>query len=244
MTVSALLLLLMALSACTQAQPPQAPALDKGAAAAPTPVTSDDHPHGHDATSNRSFADVERWSKVFDDPERDTWQRPASIVDALRLRGGMSVAEIGAGTGYMLRYLSAAVGPAGSVFAVEVESSMVDHLRQRAERERAANVIPVLGSKSNPRLPSGSLDLILFLDTYHHIDDRLEYMKALRHRLKENGRIAIVDWRKEDLPEGPPRDHKLDRHYVIDEMTRSGYRFGGSPIELPYHYLLIFEVAD
>lgn len=195
----------------------------------------------HDATSHRSFADVERWSAIFDDPARDAWQKPSALVDALRLRPGMKVAEIGAGTGYLMRYLAAAVGSYGSVFLVEIEPNLVAHMRDRAEREGAGHVVPILGSRDNPRLPAGVADVILFLDSYHHVDDRVEYMRRLQRALKSDGRIVIVDWRKEELPIGPPLDHKLDRRHVTDEMQKAGYALRATPLELPYHYVLEFE---
>src|SRR5439155_11893940 len=100
----------------------------------------------HDATARHSFADVEHWVGVFDDPARDAWQKPRELVAALGVRPGMTVADLGAGTGYFSRYLSSAVGPRGTVFAVDVEPNLVVHLRDRAEKEKTDNVVPVLAS--------------------------------------------------------------------------------------------------
>lgn len=196
----------------------------------------------HAATSHRSFADAEQWSAVFDDPARDEWQKPAALVDALGLRSGMTVAEIGAGTGYLLRYLAAAVGKEGNVLLVDVEPNLIEHMRARAERQGATNVVPILASKDNPRLPARSVDVILFLDTYHHIGDRLRYMRDLHRALTPGGRVAVVDWRKEELPIGPPLDHKLSRRHVVDEMEAAGFAFIDMPLDLPYHYFLLFKV--
>ncbi len=195
----------------------------------------------HDATSHHDFADVQHWVAVFDDPARDAWQRPAELVRALALRPGMVVADLGAGTGYFSRHLTDAVGPAGTVFAVELEPNLVVHLRERAEREHTPNVIPVLASADNPRLPAGGVDLVLVVDTFHHLDDRLGYLRVLRRFLRPAGRVAIVDWQKRDLPVGPPLDHKLAREQVVDEMTASGYRLIDEPDVLPYQYVLVFR---
>lgn len=211
---------------------------DRGAADAGSAAHGSDH-----ATSQRSFADVDAWSRVFDDPARDAWQKPAALVDALALRSGMTVAEIGAGTGYLMRYLAAAVGPDGTVVLADIEPELVAHLRRRAEELGADNVVPVLASKHTPRLPAAGADLVLFLDTYHHIDGRVAYMRRLQRDLRPGGRVAVVDWHKKPLPEGPPPDHKLDRHQVIDEMQQAGYAFAGEPLELPYHYVLVFAPA-
>ena len=215
------------------------------AASCARPCAGENAAHESDhATSQRSFADVEKWTKVFDDPERDTWQKPAALVDALGLRQGMTVAEIGAGTGYLMRYLVAAVGDSGSVLLADIEPALVAHLRERAEEQGAGNVVPILASKNAPRLPRGAADVVLFLDSYHHIGDRVAYMQALRRDLKPNGRVAVVDWHKQDLPKGPPLDHKIDRHQVVDEMRAAGYAFAGSPLDLPYHYVLVFAPSE
>jgi predicted methyltransferase len=111
------------------------------------------------ATATHSFADVKYWSSIFDDPRRDEWQKPQALVDALQVRPGMTVADLGAGTGYFSRYLSAAVGPQGAVLAIEIEPTLLTHLRERAEREHSDNLVPVLASADNPRLPSAGVDL-------------------------------------------------------------------------------------
>lgn len=195
----------------------------------------------HDATSHRSFADVEAWTGVFDDPARDEWQKPAALVTALGLTPGATVADLGAGTGYLSRYLAAAVGPGGTVLAVDTEPNLVRHLRDRAEKERTPNVVPILASADNPRLPAGAVDVILVLDTYHHVDDRLTYARGLRRFLRPGGRVAIVDWEKRPLPVGPELDHKLAREHVRDEMTLAGYELVAEPDTLPYQYFLIFR---
>jgi predicted methyltransferase len=194
----------------------------------------------HDATAHHPFDDVEHWASVFDDPGRDAWQHPDEIVRALALRPGAWVADLGAGTGYFSRRLSRAVGSDGVVFAVDTEPNLVAHLRTRAEREETPNVIPVLASPSNPRLPPASFDVVLIVDTYHHIDDRIAYFTRLRRVLRRGARVAVVDWHKRPLPVGPEMEHKLDRTVVVDEMRQSGFRLVAEPKTLPYQYLLIF----
>ncbi len=195
----------------------------------------------HDATARHSFEDVEHWTSLFDDPSRDAWQRPQDVVQALQLRPGMCVADLGAGTGYFSRYLAAAVGEAGTVLAVDTEPNLVVHLRERAEKERTANVVPVLASPDNPRLPVGAVDLILIVDTVHHIDDRIGYFRRLQRFLKSAGRVVIIDFKKEDLPVGPPPEHKLAREQIVDELQSAGYQLVAAPALLPYQYVLIFR---
>lgn len=208
------------------------------AAGAETPAHTGDH-----ATSHRRFDDAAQWSKVFDDPGRDAWQKPAALVAALALASGMTVADLGAGTGYFSRRLSEAVGPTGTVLAVDVEPNLIAHLRTRAEREGTANVVPVLASLDTPRLPAGAVDLILVVDTYHHFDQRRRYLPQLARALRPGGRIAIVDWKPGDLPVGPEPDHKLPPEQVIAEMRAAGFALVAQPDLLPYQYVLLFTAA-
>jgi ubiquinone/menaquinone biosynthesis C-methylase UbiE len=201
-------------------------------------------PPSDDATSRHDFADVAHWSSVFDDPARDAWQKPAELVAALGLARGSVVADLGAGTGYLSSRLAAAVGPEGTVLAVETEPNLVVHLRARAEREKTPNVVPVLASPAEARLPVGLVDLILVVDTYHHFDDRRTYLRALRRFLRPSGRVAIVDWQKRELPVGPAMDHKLPREQVLEEMRASGYRLAAEHTMLPYQYFLVFAQAE
>jgi predicted methyltransferase len=193
------------------------------------------------ATAAHSFADVAYWSKIFDDPKRDAWQRPAQLVAALGLRHGQTVADLGAGTGYFTRYLAEAVGEDGTVFSVEIEPTLIAHLRARAEQEGTANVVPVLASIDNPRLPVAGVDVILIVDTYHHLDHRAAYLPHLRRALRPDGRVAVVDWKAGSLPEGPPPEHKLARERVLTEMETAGFALVDEPQLLPYHYVLIFR---
>ncbi|MBX3026583.1 class I SAM-dependent methyltransferase [bacterium] len=192
------------------------------------------------ATATHRFDDVPYWTKVFDDPRRDAWQKPAELVAALRVPAGATVVDLGAGTGYFEPYLSRAVGTDGSVLAVEVEPRLVEWLRDRAERDQLANVTPVLASLGNPRLPRAVADLIFIADTYHHLDHRRRYLPQLARALRPAGRVAIVDWKPGELPEGPEPSHKLAPETVIGEMRDAGFTLVAQPDILPYHYVLVF----
>ena len=187
------------------------------------------------------FEDVAKWTKVFDDPARDEWQKPGALVQALKLTPGTRVADLGAGTGYFSGYLSKSVGDEGTVFAVDTEPNLVVHLRERAEHEDTPKVVPILASPDNPRLPAASVDVVLIVDTYHHIDARRTYFLGLQRSLTRDGRVAIIDWHKRDLPVGPPPSHKLAREQVLEEMVAAGYVLVEEPSVLPYQYFLIFR---
>lgn len=215
-------------------------------AAAETPQTRP-HDHSHGPTSTRSFEDVDRWTAVFDDPARAEWQKPHLIPAELGLEEGMVVADIGAGTGYFERHFASAVGAKGRVYAVDTEPGMVEHMRERAKREETPNVVPVLGAPGDPRLPDGGVDAIFICDTWHHIGDRVDYLKRLARALKPGGTVAVVDFKKEPIPVGPPMDHKLSRESVLEEFTEAGWVLSRESDLLPYQYFLIFRpqpVAD
>lgn len=192
------------------------------------------------ATTTHRFDDVAKWIQVFDDPKRDDWQRPAEVVQALGLRPGDAVADLGAGTGYFLPHLARAVGEQGTVYAVDLEPNLLAHIVQRAEKQGLANVTPILASSDQPRLARGSVDVLLVVDTFHHIDRRIAYFERLRPVLKPGGRVVVVDWKKEPLPIGPSPAHKLEPSMVSSDMTRAGYTLTGELKTLPYQYILIF----
>ena len=183
------------------------------------------------------FDDPERYAKSFDDPARDKWQMPSRLIEALALKPGMKVADIGAGTGYFAMRLAKA--PGVSVFAVDIEPKMVEYLKKRAGLEHATNVTAVLASATSPNLPE-PVDVILVVDTYHHLPNRPAYFRDLRKSLKPGGRIAIVDFRK-DAPEGPPVHFRFTPQQIQDEMTQAGYQLDAAHDFLPRQHFLIFR---
>jgi ubiquinone/menaquinone biosynthesis C-methylase UbiE len=192
------------------------------------------------ATVHHPFTDPEQWAKVFDDPGRDEWQKPAEVVKALGVVPGMIAADLGAGTGYFMAALSKATGPGGVVLEVDTEPEMVGYLAKRARKETLLNVVPVLALEDEPFLPKGRVDRVLIVDTYHHIDDRRAYFSRMRQALAPGGRVAVVDFQKRPLPVGPPPEHKLEREVVVDEMQQAGFALASEPTFLPYQYFLIF----
>jgi predicted methyltransferase len=195
----------------------------------------------HDATVHHPFKGIDQWVRVFDDPERDKWQKPQETVEALHITPGMTVADLGAGTGYFNRYLSKAVGPRGMVLALDTEIEMVQHMAQRNLHEKLTNVLPVLVLPENPFLPSRRLDRILIVDTYHHIDDRLNYFGRMKGALTPGGSVIVIDYFKRQMPVGPAPEHKIARDFVIQEMKQAGYVLAREETFLPYQYFLVFE---
>ncbi len=186
---------------------------------------------------HRRFDDAAKWSKVFDDPARDAWQKPAEVIRALKLASDAAVADLGSGTGYFAVRLARAL-PAGRVYGVDIEPDMVRFLEERAAKEKLANLSAHLAAESDPRLPA-AVDLLLVVDTYHHIPGRSNYFASLKAKLRPGGRVAIIDFRL-DSPTGPPPRHRIAPDTVKAEMTRGGYRLAEEHDFLPNQYFLVF----
>lgn len=191
---------------------------------------------------NHRFDDPERWSKVFDNPERDAWQRPDDVVSHMAIAPGMTVADVGAGTGYFLGRLSEAVGPSGHVLAIDVEESLIEHITKRADENAWQNVEARVVPLDDPSLEPGSVDRILIVNTWHHIADRIEYAAKLAAALRTDGELHVVDF---DLTSerGPSRDHKLTPEAVIEELAAAGMTATVIEESLPDQYIVVGKRA-
>ena len=182
-------------------------------------------------------------------PARDTWQRPQEVMDALGIKAGTAVADVGCGTGYFTFKLAERVGPQGEVYAEDIDEKEVVGIRRRAKLEVLTQVWPIVGVADDPRLPSASLDAILVVNSYH---EWREYSKMLQHlsaALKPGGLLAIIDGVAEP---GKPREEYYSRHrmpeaIVREDAAREGFRFVRKqpgflrPDQKKDFYFLIFE---
>lgn len=183
------------------------------------------------------FDDAEAFAKRFDDPARDVWQKPEEVLRVLALRPDSIVADVGSGTGYFAVRLARAV-PQGRVYGIDVEPTMTEYLTKRASHAGLTNLRALTSPKDDPTLPE-PVDVILVVDTYHHIDAREAYFGRLRASLKPGGRVVLVDFKK-GSPEGPPAQHRVSPEQARAEMAKAGYRVEASPDVLPYQYVLVF----
>jgi len=186
------------------------------------------------------FDNPKQSAKSFDDPARDAWQMPTRVIEALGLKPGQIVADVGAGTGYFtVRLAKSAAAP--KVYAADIEPSMVSYLNERAGRERLNNVVAVQAAADTPNLPE-TVDLVLIVDTYHHIGGRQVYFRKLAQSLKAGGRVALIDFRP-DSPEGPPKEFRFTPEQVKAEMSKAGYALAAQYDFLPRQHFLIFAIA-
>jgi ubiquinone/menaquinone biosynthesis C-methylase UbiE len=202
---------------------------------------------GHSAEHEKSHADhlehhfdPKESALRFDDPARDLWQLPDRVIAALNLKSGQIVADIGAGTGYFsVRLAKSKALP--KVYAADIEPEMVSYLQERAAKEGLTNVIAVQAAADQPNLPE-PVDLILIVDTYHHIGDREAYFRRLAKSIKPGGWVVIIDF-KPDSPEGPPKEFRFPLEQFKSEMGKAGYKLAARHTFLPRQQFLIFEVA-
>jgi ubiquinone/menaquinone biosynthesis C-methylase UbiE len=177
----------------------------------------------------------------LEDPGRARWQSPERLVRALRLRPGQTVAEIGAGSGYIARRLARAVGPRGRVYAVDAEPRMLPILAGRLRRGGIANVTPVLGRDDDPLLPARSCDLVLVVNTYHHFPGGPRYLRRLRGLLRPGGRLVNVDFHRRETPVGPPLERRIARETFLRDASQAGLRLVGEVTFLPYQYCVVLR---
>ncbi|MGE0449793.1 MAG: class I SAM-dependent methyltransferase [Vicinamibacterales bacterium] len=208
-----------------------------GASAAQAQQAGGGHMPDH---MEHSFADADRYAKSFDDPARDAWQMPDRVIAALELRPGQAVADIGAGTGYFSVRLARAAG-APRVFAVDIEPNMVEYIRHRAMREGLTNITAVKADTDRTNLPE-PVDVVLIVDTYHHIPNRVAYFTALKSSLKPGGKLAIVDFKKDAPGEGPPPEFRFTPDQISGELGKAGFTLSAQHDFLPRQMYLIYTV--
>jgi predicted methyltransferase len=191
-----------------------------------------DHKHHH------AFTNPEDLATKWNNPERDQWQHPEEIVAALALNPGATVADIGAGTGYMVAHLSRAVGKSGTVIAIDAEAAMVEYLAKRSVDLGPAKIVPRKVGSDDPELRSASVDGVLTLDTWHHVNAREAYAKKVYEGLTRGGRFVVVDYEVESEV-GPPREMRLSPEQVTKQLEVAGFRVEIAPESMPRHYMVV-----
>jgi ubiquinone/menaquinone biosynthesis C-methylase UbiE len=176
----------------------------------------------------------------LDRREREDEENPDLAMRLIRVARGSAVADLGAGSGYFTVRLARAVGSAGKVYAVDIQQGMLDLLQRAVTRERLTNVIPVLSTENDPRLPEQSLDLVLMVDVYHELSSPQVTLAHLKRALKPGGRLVLLEYRAED-PDVPIRpEHKMTKAQVKLEIEHEGFRQQRVYDDLPRQHLIVF----
>jgi ubiquinone/menaquinone biosynthesis C-methylase UbiE len=201
---------------------------------------------GAHPVSGRQIAGVmgHQGAAWLDRQEREQEEAPRRAVAALRLKPGQVVADIGAGSGYYSMLLAPAVGATGTVYATDIQPEMLALIRQKLSANGIKNIETVLGTATDPKLPGGSLDLALMVDVYHELQQPQVFLRALKRTLKPDGRLVLIEFRKED-PRVPIREeHKMTVREARMEIEAEGYRLDEVVDVLPWQHIIIFRRAD
>lgn len=173
-------------------------------------------------------------------PDREEWQQPIRIMDALGIGDGSVVADLGAGSGWFTIRLASRVGPNGLVFAEDIQRPMIQAINVRVESLGIKNVHTVLGTASDPHLPK-PVDAVLIVDAYHEMEQKVPLLRNVAKSLKPSGRIGIVNFTKEGGGPGPPMEERVDAERVISDAEAAGLRLRSRETFLKYQYMLVFE---
>lgn len=174
-------------------------------------------------------------------PEREAEEATSRAVEALELRAGMTVADIGAGSGYYTVRMARKVGPSGRVYATDIQRGMLDILQRRVTAERLDNVVPVLGGVDDPRLPPASIDLALMVDVYHELSAPQAFVRRLKDALKPDGRLVLIEFRKEDPAVPILEVHKMSVAQVRAELGADGYAIDRVIDVLPWQHVIVLK---
>jgi len=179
----------------------------------------------------------------LDRPEREKEENPELALDAIGIRPGMIVADVGAGTGYMSLRMAKRVGSAGKVYANDIQPEMLRRLRQNADNLKLQNIETVLGSDVDPKLPAGQLDLVLLVDVYHEFSQPQKMLRKIRETLKPSGRLVLLEYRKEDPTIPIIVVHKMTVAEVKKELEAEGFILSQVIESLPRQHILILTRA-
>jgi predicted methyltransferase len=196
----------------------------------------------------QTHAGRESVAKALGDPAREERQQPRDIVDALDLKPGATVADVGTGVGFMLPYLSHAVGDTGRVIGEDIQNDFLDKARLKVQLSRLSNVQLVLGTDRDPKLPADTLEGVLVLDVYHHFDYPEEMLEHIRDSLLSDGKLVIVEYFKRRGampgadPDRPLQHIRLDQDDLIKEVEANGFRLVSKRDLVPKsQYIAVFE---
>ena len=166
------------------------------------------------------------------------------LLKELQVKPGQVICDMGCGNGFYTLKLAQLTGKTGRVYAVDIQQKMLDMLQRRAHAVQVQNIVPLLGTETNPRLPENSIDLVLMVDVYHEFSQPAAMLKATRKSLKPAGRIALVEFRAED-PQVPIKpEHKMSKQQILKEFPANGLKLTGQFDKLPWQHLMFFSRGD
>jgi predicted methyltransferase len=185
-----------------------------------------------------TFEDAAKWAERFDAPDRDGWQKPTEVVGLMAITPGMTVADLGAGTGYFLPHLAKAVGQEGKTLGLDIEPNLIQWMTERIRKEAIVGAEARLIGVDGPGLEAATVDRVLVVNTWHHIGNRDVYTPRLKTALKPGGMVVVVDYTLES-EEGPPKEHRLAPEVVVGELEKAGFEASVAEETLPRQYVVV-----
>ena len=189
---------------------------------------------------HHSFSDISKYVTRMDGPKRDAWQKPEKIIAMMKLKKGDHVADVGAGTGYFSRRIAKVVAPGGTVTAYDTEKNMVAYMRHDARKRGFTNYFAELVTVKDQVYPAGRFDVMFLCNVYHHVDDRISFVRNMGKGLKQGGRIILLDHRY-NAPYGPPKHLRIPKKQAITEFNNAGFVLVKDEDFLPEQYYLEFR---
>lgn len=178
---------------------------------------------------------------LLEPPDREAWQKPDQVMDALHVADSTVVADLGAGGGWFTVRLARRVGPNGRVYAVDVQRLMIEAIERRVQREGYTNVTAIVGAYDDPRLPPDArTDAVLIVDAFHEMEDPVLLLRNVARTLKPQGRIGIIDYRQGEGGPGPGPEERVPPDVVVADAAAAGLKLVERHTFLPYQYFLIF----
>jgi ubiquinone/menaquinone biosynthesis C-methylase UbiE len=174
-------------------------------------------------------------------PDREAEEAPDVALDAIGIAKGATVADVGAGAGYFTWRMAQRVGPQGKVYANDIQPRMLELLRKNMAERKVTNVETVLGAEDDPKLPIGQIDLVLLTDVYHEFSSPQKMLQGMRAALKSDGRLVLIEYRKEDASVPIRPEHKMSVAEVKAEVEPEGFRLERVLKDLPRQHILIFK---
>jgi arsenite methyltransferase len=191
---------------------------------------------------HRLHQDSKAYIASLEDPRRDEYQKPHDVIMALGLKEGEVVADIGAGSGYFSLRFAHHIGDKGRVYAVDISPDMILYMNRRIREMQLKNVVTILSAPDDPLLMDASVDRFFICDTWHHIENKTQYLALMKKMLKPGGQVIMIDFQTKDLPLGPPPEMKIAREDVLHQMESNGFKLAKEQTFLPYQYFLIFTL--
>ncbi|MCH2180422.1 MAG: class I SAM-dependent methyltransferase [Mariniblastus sp.] len=176
--------------------------------------------------------------------EREREERCSMMIANLGIKPGMAICDMGCGNGFHTLRMAELTGKQGIVLGVDVQAEMLEYLRERSEEQGIENVVPILGSFHNPRLPPNSIDLVLLVDVYHEFSHPEQMLAAMRKSLTKDGLIVLVEYRSEDPDVPIKRLHKMSKKQVNKELTANGFKLVREFDRLPWQHMMFFGRDD